>query len=90
MKKLFAALFTASIFFAACHNDGSSTVGTYESQEESSSTEHKEGQEKTEMSEGHHEVADTTKTIEHKTDISVDNNGVDVQTKSFNKDSTHH
>ena len=42
MKRIFIAGLTSILFFTACHNNGSSTVGTYDDDATSSSADKKE------------------------------------------------
>lgn len=42
MKKIYVAGVVAAIFFVSCENNGSSTVGSYENEETSSTTDKKE------------------------------------------------
>lgn len=44
MKKIFIICFTGIFFLAACENTGSSTVGSYEKEETSHSSEKSEGE----------------------------------------------
>jgi hypothetical protein len=68
MKKFFIVSLSAALFLGACSNDGSSTVGTYERDEVSESTEGSEhgtgeghDQKETEGSENEgHAIHDTT------------------------------
>ena len=93
MKKFFAVLITASILFTACDNQSSSTIGSYESEEETHKSEKKDEHHGGETKEGH--SADTTAKHEGEehgaaAEMSVDRNGVDVETKTFKTDSTKH
>lgn len=82
MKKITAALLSTAFFFAACTNNGSSTVGSYE-REETHETE------KTEGNKSHSEAVHAEGNADSKkAHISADNNGVDVETKSFKSDTT--
>jgi hypothetical protein len=102
MKKLSVALMAGIILFAsACENNGSSTTGTYEKEEVS----HTEGKSEEHGKEEHDEHETRKDGTNHtsgeaneegvkletpKVSVGVDDNGVDVQTKSFKKDSTKH
>ncbi|MCW3114172.1 MAG: hypothetical protein JWR18_2568 [Segetibacter sp.] len=56
MKKFFIASLAGIFFLAACENTGSSTVGTYEKEETSQSSEKSEGESHGEKAKEHSET----------------------------------
>lgn len=72
MKKIFIACLTGIFFLAACENTGSSTVGTYEKEERSQSSEKSEGEGHGEKAKEHSEST-TSESANH--DTSIRNSG---------------
>lgn len=79
MKKLFIVCLTGLLFLTACENSGSSSVGTYEKDETTQSTDKKESESTTDESKTKVTTTDTLKT--------TTNPGVDKMNSTSSADS---